>query len=608
MHFIFFLSLFLGSALCLKADQSECDFELSENQTEIEIGIPVPLNSLSGKVIPENQWAQNQTRATKKNSMSECAEEVFSLYNLIYGIYPISPDDLAKLVEVQSQNMIDKHDITSYLSEFTFVSNLQIRNSTQLSNNPEWSQGDLKKIKEYYRMHEETQFDKDIRLIASDIARVIVHGNIDQLTLSTQLNRFDIKKLLEEGPYTSSVLSEEAQKLIYDSLKSVERVYDIHLHNLGYDEGNYINPNHASLIQTSWKNYFTFLVLRYAAGISSPKGSTHEARKRMQLYAGHFPKLRGMILPIHKAILPNHVVDWSKTGNYFTDRSALLTAVSFHNSNAELLPAVSVHPFDRHWKEKLISAHKKGIRLIKWMPPQSIPPDSNLLDDYYKTVSKLDMILIAHAGIEHTIPTEQSNIQWFDWGNPLRFRKPLQLGVKVILAHCGHTDPIPDLDHPKQPKIAGYKLFLRLAKEAHQKNQTGEWKGKLYGDLAAVTTHYGPDFVTELMKHIDEPGIRFIYGSDYPFTNLIQPANDAYEQFAASGLLDPTKVRPLQEIRSWNPLLANYVFTKNLELKMEHGKTIRFPEATFTAKFKGAEIKFIDEERWHAYKAHPEGL
>ncbi len=111
---------------------------------------------------------------------------------------------------------------------------------------------------------------------------------------------------------------------------------------------------------------------------------------------------------------------------------------------------------------------------MKWMPPQSIPPDSDLLDDYYQTLKHLNITLIAHAGPEHTIPTHEQNKHWEDWGNPLRFRKPLQIGVNVILAHCGHHDLIPDLDHPQSIEVPGYELFLRLAKETYQKNQTGE--------------------------------------------------------------------------------------------------------------------------------------
>lgn len=478
----------------------------------------------------------------------------------------------------------------------------QILKSLALTDNPKWALGDPEKAIKYYESHQEGNLDRVLGSLACRLG-VIVHGNINQERLAINLRCFDIGNLLEKGPCPNPVLSMAAQQLIYESLHNVEKVIDVHLHNFGYDEGNYVNPKASVPGVASWNDYFTFMVLRYAAGMSSPIGSTQEARKRLQLYAMFFPKLCGLVLPIQKAILPDGTVDWENTGNFLKNRSALLTASSFDSPNSELLPAVSVHPFDRKWREKLLKAHAQGIRLVKWMPPQSIPPDSDLLDGYYETMKQLGMTLIAHAGPEHAIPTNDGNRHWEDWGNPLRFRKPLQIGVNVILAHCGHRDEIPDLDDPGLPLVPGYQLFIRLAREAHQKNLSGEWAGKLFGDLAAVTNHYGPDFVKELLLHANEGGIRFIYGSDYPYSNLIRPKNDAYDTCAAYGLLDPEKVKPLKQIRKYNPLLANYVFTKNLELQLPGGESIRFPESTFTGDFEDANLNLIDRKSWMQFKS-----
>lgn len=452
-----------------------------------------------------------------------------------------------------------------------------LREQVSLEKLPEWAGGDTGQFQQYYALHAESFLDKTLRRIACGLG-IIVHGDMSQDQLALHLSSFNIMQLLASGPYPNATLSLAAQKLIFDSLQ-LPQIYDIHIHNLGYDEDNYLNPKSV----VAWSDYFTFMVMRYAAGMSSPLGSTQEARKRIQLYAEHFPKLRGMILPIHAAVLPDGSLDWENTGSYLTNEAALKTAQTFQSNHSKLVAATSIHPFDLQWKEKMLQAHAQGIRLIKWMPPQSIPPDSSQIDEYYLMMKSLGMTLIAHAGPEHTIPTNEGNVQWEGWGNPLYFRKPLQLGVNVILAHCGHKDQIPDLDDPEQSLIPGFKLFLRLAQEAHLKNQTGEWSGKLYGDLAAVLAHYGSDFIRELLLCVHEKGVRLIYGSDYPFTNLIQPSHDAYGQCAKSGLLNKGKVKPLQEIRNWNPLLANYVFARNLTLDTAEGE-ITFHEETFTGK------------------------
>lgn len=467
--------------------------------------------------------------------------------------------------------------------------------------NPAWAEGDLDKIEEYYNAHAEGRMDRMLRYVAY-LMGIVVHGYIDQPQLETLLCSFDINKLLSEGPYENSTLSIQAQQIIYDSLHGFDRIYDIHLHNLGYDEGNYLNPKIAAQGIASFTSYCTFSMLRYACGMTSPIGSTQEARKRIHLYAQHFPKLCGIVLPIHKAILPDGITDWNNTGSHLKNRAALKTALTFNHVGSELLSAISVHPFDPQWKEKLMKAREKGICLVKWMPPQSIPPDSDRLDAYYLALKELGMTLIAHAGPEHAIPTTEDNIQWVDYGNPLRFRKPLQLGVNVILAHCGHKDEIPDLDHPERPLVPGYQLFIRLCREAHQKNLSGEWSGKLYGDLAAVTTHYGPDFIKELLLCANEEGVRLIYGSDYPYTNLIKPRNDAYNICSAYGLFPVDKVAAMQEIRAWNPLLANMIFTRNLEWDTGNGEKLRFPDETFNGLFKGAELNLIDRDSWERYK------
>ena len=486
--------------------------------------------------------------------------------------------------------------------EFTKITEKQIRACEALTNHPKWET--FQDVTEYYALHEESQLDRNFCFMATHLMGVIIHGGLRQDDLAFQLKEFDIRRLLSNGPYKNPCLSMSAQDLIYKALQPLSHVIDTHLHNLGYDEGNYLNPESAAYQKAERKDYLLFATLRYAAGMSFVHGSTHEARKRIHLYAGHFPKLAGMILPIHKSILPSGKVEWKLTGSFLNNHSALVTAMTFENpyKDSELFPAVSIHPFDIQWREKLLDAYAKGIRLVKWMPPQSIPPDSPFLDSFYQWMSQLKMTLIAHAGMEHAIPTSESNKHWSDWGNPLRFRKPLQKGVSVILAHCGHKDLLPDLDDPKQNKIPGYQLFIRLAREAHRKNKSGEWTGLLYGDLAAVTTHYGPDFIKELLKVANEPGIRLLYGSDYPYTNLVQPKNDAYDLCCAAGLLSLNDAISLKEIRSWNPLLANFIFTKTLAWLVDDQTTLRFPEASFTGEFKGAEVDLINRFQWTEYK------
>ncbi|MFX5498339.1 hypothetical protein ABTD99_19505, partial [Acinetobacter baumannii] len=84
---------------------------------------------------------------------------------------------------------------------------------------------------------------------------IIVHQSVDEDQLKENLEEYDIQALLSDGPYESAILSLQAQALIKESLESFPRVIDIHLHNLGYDEGNYLNPSISS--EGSWMDFFT---------------------------------------------------------------------------------------------------------------------------------------------------------------------------------------------------------------------------------------------------------------------------------------------------------------------------------------------------------------
>lgn len=163
---------------------------------------------------------------------------------------------------------------------------------------PKWALDSVQTKNHYYKCHEVTWLDRLIGWIGSRVG-IIVHGNLSQDQLEAQLQKFNLKRLFEHGPYPNPILSNEAQKLIQQSLQQLKRVFDVHLHNLGYDEDNYLDPMISARSQANWLDYLTFLFVRFASGMRAPIGSTQEARRRIHLYTKHFPKLHGFILPIH---------------------------------------------------------------------------------------------------------------------------------------------------------------------------------------------------------------------------------------------------------------------------------------------------------------------
>lgn len=376
----------------------------------------------------------------------------------------------------------------------------------------------------------------------------IVNGNVDNKQLATRLSAAKICDIVKNGVRVDSTLSIGARDLIhrtYQKLNQSPEIYDIHMHILGYDSDNFLHPNlDKGLSGIKWS-----VIHNAATGAISAEGSTNLSIERLQIYARHFPKLKGTILPIHCAWDQNGKPEFQNTASYLGNSTAVLAA----QGQESLQPAVSIHPKDPDWKLKMEHAAVKGIRLIKWYPPQGVNPTDNC-KEFYSEMVKNKMVLIAHSGHSHALSLPK---QWEHFGDPENFKEALEAGVDVILAHCGGEERIDQ--------------FEKLGAEAKDKN----WKGKLYGDLSGAT-HKSPTFLARLMDLAQKPHINIVYGSDYPYTNL---GKARYNFYATQGWLKKNEVEPLNEIRQANPLLANFIAMSILTIKGN-----QFPIKTFTTK------------------------
>ena len=93
----------------------------------------------------------------------------------------------------------------------------------------------------------------------------------------------------------------------------------------------------------------------------------------------------------------------------------------------------SVHPYRENAVEALEQANKAGARAVKWLPPaMGMDPGAARCDAFYTALVRLGLPLLVHAGDEKAV--HGSGRQ--DYGNPLLLRRPLEHGVKVIVAHC----------------------------------------------------------------------------------------------------------------------------------------------------------------------------
>ncbi len=128
------------------------------------------------------------------------------------------------------------------------------------------------------------------------------------------------------------------------------------------------------------------------------------------------------------------------------------------------VPCASVHPYRPDAVEALTRAVNAGAVAVKWLPnAMNIDPSSSKCDAFYEAMKTLQVPLISHAGEEKAVHAEERQ----RLGNPLLFRRPLEHGVKVVVAHCASLGQNPDLDAPEanRPWVDNFDLFMRLMDE-----------------------------------------------------------------------------------------------------------------------------------------------
>ena len=213
--------------------------------------------------------------------------------------------------------------------------------------------------------------------------------------------------------------------------------------------------------------------------------------------------------------------------------------------------AASIHPYAGDCLARLERAKAEGARAVKWLPSaMGIDPASPRCDRFYESMTKANLALISHAGLERAVLGREAH----DFGNPLRLRRALEAGVRVVVAHCASMGEDRDLDKgPNGPYTDSFSLFTRIFQK-YEKN--------CYGDISAMTqvNRAGP----ALARVVEEQSwhARLLNGSDYPLPGVMPIFSVDY--LVSLGLLAAPAAPVLREIRQHNPLLFDFVLKRAL--------------------------------------------
>ena len=331
-----------------------------------------------------------------------------------------------------------------------------------------------------------------------------------------------------------------------------KRFWDCHVHIAGVGDGDpgvWINPKMKSLLHP-WQNLQRRFYLNAACSETEGKVDQDFVR-RLSHYLDAFPSGAKIML---LAFDFNHDL----SGAQREGLSAFYIANRYAAELAQRRPErfewiCSVHPYRQDALEALDWAAKQGARGVKWLPSaMGIDVASARCDDFYDALARLHLPLLTHGGAEQAV--HGASIQ--EYNNPLRLRRPLDRGVRVIVAHCASLGEHVDLDRSADgPRVDAFSLFGRLMDEPRYKNQ-------LYGDISAVTqaNRASASLVTLLTR--GDWHARLINGSDYPLPGVMPLFS--LRRFFEQGYLSETEAAVLSEIRRYNPLLFDFALKRSL--------------------------------------------
>jgi predicted TIM-barrel fold metal-dependent hydrolase len=287
-------------------------------------------------------------------------------------------------------------------------------------------------------------------------------------------------------------------------------------------------------------------------------GCAHDAPGRVdQSYVERMHNLIEGMRPGFKMML--FAFDWThdENGKALPKQTAFYVPNDYARDLARRYPAqfewvASIHPHRPDAIKALELAKAEGARAVKWLPPaMGIDPASTRCDAYYRALARLNLPLITHAGEEKAVHGANRPAL----GNPLRLRRALDAGVRVVIAHCASTGEDADLDHGGR-QVSSFELFSRMMDHPDHRNH-------LFADISAITQRNRSMNVIRTIIEREDWHPRLLNGSDYPLPGVMPLFAPA--EFAKAGLLAEAAVPALVELHAHNPLLFDFVLKRQLK-------------------------------------------
>jgi len=332
------------------------------------------------------------------------------------------------------------------------------------------------------------------------------------------------------------------------------QVWDAHAHLAGTGDspsGITINPRMNNAFNpTHYARRLFFL--NAGCAYDGESGSVDRAyvRRMLNLLGGLRAGMKIVLFAFERAYGADGKVDLDRTAFYVPDGYARELARE-HARHFEW--ACSIHPYRRDCVEALEQARKDGARAVKWLPASmGIDPAAPLCDRFYQAAARLGIPIVSHAGLERAVIG--TDVQ--EYGNPLRLRRALDAGARVVVAHCASMGQDRDLDKGKNgPHLDSFLLFTRLM-------ESTQYEKTLFGDISAMTqvNRAGPALAQVIEREDWHP--RLLNGSDYPLPGVMPIFSLDY--LVSLGLVKESAKPVFREVREHNPLLFDFILKRHL--------------------------------------------
>ena len=336
-----------------------------------------------------------------------------------------------------------------------------------------------------------------------------------------------------------------------------QRVWDAHAHLVGTGDsssGIFVNPKMDSLLNpTHYARRLFFLNAGCAYDL--PGGSVDRAyvRRMLNLMTGMRRGVKLLLYAFERA--------YGEDGKRRDEHTSFHVPDGYAREVARENPryfewVASIHPYRADCVAALDEAKRDGARAVKWLPgAMGMDPASPLCDRFYQAAARLKLPLVSHAGLERAVLGTETQ----DFGNPLRLRRALDAGVRVVVAHCASMGQDRDLDKgPNGPLVDSFELFSRLM-------ALPQYERNLFGDISAMTqiNRAGPALASVVEREEWHP--RLLNGSDYPLPGVMPIFSVDY--LVSLKLVRESAAPVLKEIRAHNPLLFDFVLKRHLRSK-----------------------------------------